>query len=93
LYTGVMAFTEMISASLSAYGLREPFLGARLKPQLGFRRDMILSPLLAGLIFLVAAGMTLAGLVRAAHWSLILIIPAMAFFGSRTHKLSNVGVS
>jgi uncharacterized membrane protein len=87
-YAGLLAVTDMLSAGLSAYGLREPFLGGRPEPRLGFRRDMILSPLFASAIFVIAAAIALGGLVRLAHWSLIMIAPVMAFFGSRTRLAS-----
>lgn len=85
LYAAVMTLIEMLSAGLSAYGLREPFLtGPDLQPSL--RQDMILSPLLTGAIFALAAGMALGNLVTIAHWTLLMIVPVMAFFGSRTRK-------
>ena len=90
LYAGVMALTDMLSASLSAYGLRKPFLGGRLELRPGLRRDMVLSPLLAGAIFVMGAAIALGGLVRLAHWTLIMIVPVMAFLGSRDHKLASV---
>jgi len=83
LYAGVMALPDMLSAGLSAHGLREPYLGHRSEPWSGLRWDMVLSPLLAGMLFVVAAAVALGGPVRLAHWTLILIIPAMAFFGSQ----------
>lgn len=89
LYAGVMALSDMLSASLSAYGLREPFLRVRLESQPGLRRDMVLSPLLAGVLFVISAAMALSGFVRLAHWTLILIVPAMAFLGSRVRKFAS----
>jgi uncharacterized membrane protein len=86
LYAIVMVLVEVLSAGMSAYGLREPFLRAQLKPESRLRRDMILSPLVAGTIFAIGAALALGGLVRAAHWILVMIIPAMAFFGSRTRS-------
>ncbi len=85
LYAAVMTLVDMLSAGLSAYGLREPFLA---RPDLGrsFRQDMVLSPLLTGAVFVVAAGMALGDLVRAAHWTLLMIVPVMAFFGSRSRE-------
>lgn len=85
LYAAVMMLVEVLSAGLSVYGLREPFLTEPdLRPNL--RQDMILSPLLAGTIFAIAAGMALGNLVTVAHWTLLTIVPVMAFFGSRTRK-------
>jgi uncharacterized membrane protein len=86
LYVAVMAIADLLSASLSAYGLRRPFLAERSAFRPGLRRDMILSPLLAGAIFAIGAAMALAGFVRPAHWALITIVPVMAFFGSQTRK-------
>lgn len=88
LYAGVMALTDILSAGLSSYGLREPFLEGRLDPRPGLRRDMVLSPLFAGMLFIIAAVIASGGLLRLARWTLILIVPAMAFFGSRTRPRS-----
>lgn len=85
LYAAVMTLVEMLSAGLSAYGLREPFLAGR-DLRSGPRQDMILSPLLTGAIFAIAAGMALGNLTRVAHWTLLTIVPVTAFFGSRTRK-------
>ena len=90
LYASVMTFVEMLSAGLSAYGLQEPFLEGQSELQPSLWRDMVLSPLLTGAIFAIAAAIALGGLVKLAHWTLILIVPIMAFFGSRTPKLSAV---
>jgi uncharacterized membrane protein len=85
LYAAVMTLIEMLSAGMSAYGLRAPFLaGPALRP--GLWQDMVLSPLLAGAIFAIAAGMALGNLTRIAHWTLLTVMPVMAFFGSRTRK-------
>jgi uncharacterized membrane protein len=85
LYAAVMTLVEMLSAGMSAYGLREPFLaGPDLRP--GLRQDMVLSPLLTGAIFAIAAGMAFGNLARIAHWTLLTVVPVMAFFGSRTRK-------
>jgi uncharacterized membrane protein len=86
LYVAVMAIADLLSASLSAYGLRKPFLVGRAALRPGLRRDMILSPLLAGAIFTIGAAMALTGFVRLAHWVLITIVPIMAFLGSQTRK-------
>jgi len=90
LYAGVMALTDMLSAGLSAYGLREPFVSERSGTGPALRRDMVLSPLFAGALFMVGAAIASVGMVRLAHWTLILIVPAMAFVGSRTRKHANV---
>jgi uncharacterized membrane protein len=82
LYAGVMTMADLLSAGLSAYGLREPFLGGRSELSRGFRRDMVLSPLCAGLLFLIGAALALGGWVRLAHWTLLIIVPVMAFWGS-----------
>jgi uncharacterized membrane protein len=89
LYAGVMALTDILSAGLSSYGLREPFLEGKLDPRPGLRRDMVLSPLFAGMLFIIAAVIASGGLLRLARWTLILIVPAMAFFGSRTRPRSS----
>jgi uncharacterized membrane protein len=86
LYAAVMAIVDLLSACLSACALREPFLGGRLKLTPALRLDMILAPLFAGAIFAIATAAALLAYVRAAHWVLFLIIPCMAFFGSRTRK-------
>ena len=88
LYSAVMAIVDLLSACLSACVLRTPFLGGRLKLTPALRLDMILAPLFAGAIFAIAAAAALLAYVRAAHWLLILIVPAMAFFGSRARKAS-----
>ena len=83
-YAVAMALLTLLSAVVSAYGLREPFLGgAGVRP--GIRMDMILSPLLTGFVFLAAAGMAFAYWAEFAPWVLFLIIPISAFFGSRDH--------
>ena len=85
LYAVVMTLVEMLSAGLSAYGLRQPFLATS---DLGrnSRRDMILSPLVTGAIFVVAAGVAVGNQLKAAHWILLMIVPVMMFFGSRSRK-------
>jgi uncharacterized membrane protein len=86
-YTCVMAVVMLLSGGLSAYGLRAPYLAAaELRP--GARRDMILSPLLTGAIFLASAALARADRMLFAHWVLILIIPVSAWFGSRAPKRS-----
>jgi uncharacterized membrane protein len=90
LYATVMALADMLSAGVSAYGLREPFLAKPLPPRSGLLQDMIISPLSASGIFMIAAGLALGGLMRGAHWALLMIVPVMAFFGSRTNKTVSV---
>jgi uncharacterized membrane protein len=85
LYTAVMMLGSLLSAALSACGLREPFLAKRSLPP-GARQDMILSPLFTALVFLISAGAALGGLVTIAHWILLMIVPVLAFFGSRGRK-------
>jgi len=81
-YGLVLALSLLLSTALSAYGLRAPFLvKGNLRP--GARQDMILSPFLTALIFLGSVGLAFAHLEEIAHWSLLLIVPAQAFFGSR----------
>jgi uncharacterized membrane protein len=81
-YALVMALVMLLSAGLSAYSLRAPYIGQPdLRP--GTRLDMIASPLLTGVIFLVSAALALADRVELAHWVLLLIIPASAWSGSR----------
>ncbi len=85
LYAVVMMLVEMLSAGLSAYSLRRPFLAVSdLQP--GLRQDMILSPLLMGVIFLIAGGMAAGYRVTMAHWTLLMIAPVMTFFGSRSRR-------
>ena len=66
LYAAVMALIELLSAALSAYALRAPFL-AEHRPHARLRHDMILSPLLAGAVFIVAATVATTGRVTLAH--------------------------
>jgi uncharacterized membrane protein len=85
LYSAVMALVCLLSACMSVYGLRTPFLATSdLTPSLW--QDMALAPLLTGIIFVIAAGMALGGLVRMANWSLGAILPVMAFFGHRSRR-------
>ncbi len=86
LYAAVMAAVEILSALLSLTALRPPFLreDARMTPDL--RRDMVLSPLLAGGLFLVAACLAAAGWERPARWLLLGIVPIMAWFGAQTGR-------
>lgn len=85
LYSVVMTLVELLAAGLSAYVLRAPFLAIS-DLRLSLKQDMIFSPFLNAAIFLLAAGMALGGLVKMAHWTLLLIVPVKAFFGSRSHK-------
>lgn len=87
LYAGVMALTDILSAGLSAYGIRKPFVARGSEP--GLRRSMTLPPLLAGAIFVMGAAIALSGLMRLAHWILIIVVPVMAFSGSRTRRLAS----
>lgn len=80
-YGLVMGLSLSLSTALSAYGLRAPFIEGDLRP--GARKDMILSPLLTAVIFLISVGLAFAHLEAPAHWSLLLIVPAQGFFGSR----------
>jgi uncharacterized membrane protein len=86
-YTCVMALVMLLSAGLSAYGLRAPYLvESELGP--GARQDMILSPLLTGAIFLGSAALALAERLSLAHWALVLIVPISVWSGSRAPKRS-----
>jgi len=86
-YAGVMALLMLLSAGLSAYGLRAPYLSAPdLRP--GARQDMIVSPFLTGVIFLASAALALGERVSLAHWVLVLIVPASVWFGSRARKIA-----
>jgi uncharacterized membrane protein len=85
LYTIVMMLGSLLSAALSVYSLREPFLANRPLPQ-GARQDMILSPFFTAIVFLISAGAALGGRMNIAHWSLLMIVPFSAFLGSRGRK-------
>jgi uncharacterized membrane protein len=86
-YTCVMALVMLLSAGLSAYGLRAPYLAAaELRP--GVRQDMILSPFLTGAIFLASAALALAERATLAHWVLIPIMPISVWFGSRARNIA-----
>ena len=82
-----MALVMLLSAGLSAYGLRAPYLAAA-ELRRGARQDRILSPFLTGAIFLASAALALAGRMSLAHWALILIVPVSAWSGSRAPKRS-----
>lgn len=85
LYAVVMTLVVLLSAGLSAYGLRQPLLGdLTLRPDL--RRDLVLSPLVSGITFVIAAAMALGNWSRAAHWALFMIVPVMMFFGAKDRK-------
>jgi uncharacterized membrane protein len=84
-YAGVMALLLLLSAGLSVYGLRAPYLATpNLRPSV--RQDMILSPLLSSALFLASAGMALGNRTALAHWILVLIVPVSVWFGSRARK-------
>lgn len=85
LYATVMTLVSLLSAALSAYGLREPFLG-RLGLRPCVRQDMILSPFFTAAIFLISAGIALGDRARIAHWTLLLIVPVSTFLGLRARK-------
>jgi uncharacterized membrane protein len=85
LYAAVMMLVSLLSAGLSAYGLQDRFLvSPNLRP--GLRQDMVLSPLLMSAIFVIAAVMAFGNAMRLAHWTLIMIVPVMMFFGARARK-------
>ena len=52
-HAGVMALADILFASVFTHGLREPFVAGRLEPRSALRRNMILSPLLAGILFVL----------------------------------------
>jgi len=85
LYDTVMALVQMLSAILSIYCLRQPFL-ARLDLSPSLRQDMVLSPVLVGTIFVVSAGIALVHLVTIAYWTLLLIAPVRGFLGFRARR-------
>jgi uncharacterized membrane protein len=91
LYAAVLTATELLSASLSVVGLREPFLKASAELGSALWHDMVLSPLLAGAIFAGSAILAWMGLLALAHWSLVAIIPGMSFFGSRSRNAGALG--
>lgn len=84
IYAAVMAVIDTLSAILSAYALRPPFLAGPLFP--GQRLNMILAPALIAVVFAAAAAMALGGRVDVAPWILLLIVPVMWFFGSRARR-------
>lgn len=84
LYAALMALADLLSAGVSTYALREPLLAKALSSEL--RQDLIMSPFLVSVIFMIAGGLALVGFTKGAHWTLLLIVPIMAFFGSRTNK-------
>lgn len=84
LYTIVMAVVEMLSAGLSAYGLRPPFL-SRSDLTAEARQDMTLLPLLTAFIFLVSTAFAFGNKAGLAHWSLLAIVLVSIFFGARGH--------
>jgi uncharacterized membrane protein len=66
-YAGVMALFLLLSAALSAYGLRAPYL-ATPDPRPSVRQDMILSPLLSSALFVASAGVAFGDRLALAHW-------------------------
>ena len=88
-YAAVMALMLLLSAVLSAYSTRQPFLVETGLPP-GVREDLILPPLLNAFIFLVAGGLALSGRMNAAPLSLLLIVPVSAFFGARAKRAGRV---
>lgn len=86
LYAGVMAILDLLSATLSAYCLRTPFLRPGTGPRSAQRQEMIFSPLLNAIIFATSAALGIAGLLHPAHWLLLAIVPVMAFFGARSSR-------
>lgn len=85
LYAAVMALLYGLSAGLSAYAIRPPFLAELIAHD--ERRNAILWPLLTGLIFAAAMAMALGRLLDVAHWILLLIVPVTWFFGRRARRL------
>lgn len=84
LYSVLMALVSLLSGTLSVYALRPPFLADPGLPA-GNRRDMTASPLLTGMVFLVAAGLAFEDWTRLSHWSLLVIVPIAILFGARRH--------
>jgi uncharacterized membrane protein len=84
-YAAVMALMLLLSAMLSAYSMRRPFLvETGLPPYV--RPDLIVPPLLNAVIFLVAGGLALSGRMNAGPLSLLLIVPVSTFFGARAKR-------
>ena len=90
LYAGVMAFTDVLSAAVSVYAIRVPFAAAQTVARRGLRTAMIGAPLLGGLLFALSATVALAGWVRLAHWTLLVIIPAMSTLGRWARRLQSM---
>jgi uncharacterized membrane protein len=85
LYTAVMTLVTLLSAGVSAYGLRHPLLGGQqLRPRV--RRNMVASPLLTGTTFVLAAGLALGNLMWPAHLILLAIAPIMTVFGAGSRR-------
>lgn len=93
LYACTMAVIELLAAALSGYGLREPFLAGRSELRPGLWGDMVLSPLLVGALFVIGAVLAMVGQARPARWTLIMIVPVMAFFGSRARGRAAVPIN
>jgi uncharacterized membrane protein len=85
LYAAVMIIVEALSAVLSSHCLRSPYLAQPDMPP-RMRQDMVLSPLLTAAVFFLAGAIALGNFIRAAHWTLLLIVPVMAFFGSHAGR-------
>jgi uncharacterized membrane protein len=88
-YAAVMALMLLLSAVLSGYSLRQPFLVETGLPS-GVRQDLILPPLLNTVIFLIAGGLALSGRMNVAPLSLLLIVPISMFFGARAKRARRV---
>jgi hypothetical protein len=84
-----MALMLLLSAVLSGYSLRQPFLVETGLPS-GVRQDLILPPLLNAVIFLIAGGLALSGRMNVAPLSLLLIVPISMFFGARAKRARRV---
>lgn len=81
-YGLVMTLLMLVSAVISVYALRPPFLvEAALPPAV--RQDIILSPLMSGGVFAVSTLLAASDHDDAAHWVLVLMIPALIWSGRR----------
>jgi uncharacterized membrane protein len=84
-YALIMTFLNLLSAVLSFYALRPPYLAdPTIHPYL--RSDMILSPLSSSAIFLASTVLAAVGAAGLAHWILLLMIPASAYTGLRAER-------
>jgi uncharacterized membrane protein len=84
-YTLIMTLLMLISALLSAYILRPPFL-TEAGVHSYVRQDMIFSPLSDAIIFLLSTVLAASGHDNAARWILLLMIPASAWSGRRAGR-------